>query len=545
MKTSPSARILVIEGDPLAQRILDAAFRQSGAEAVMMGSMAEALRNVAEREWSAVVVDLHLADGSGFEVIRQLHAARPRVPVVVVSHSGDFDVKIEALRLGASTYYQKPVDWRALVAHVLGLLGSHAEERILIVEDDSVTAVIVQHALDSAGYQTAVCSDSRRFEAMLLELRPDLVLMDIGLPHIDGVELTQFLRQDARFETIPVIYMTAQGGEGTTLRTAGSGGGATLVKPFKPDVLLAAVGKSLEHYRRLRALLERDPLTGVLTRQALLDRAAAALAVADRDRRREYCLAMLDLDRFKEINDRYGHPAGDRVLAALGGLLSRSLRMGDAVGRYGGEEFALVLNDVDERRAVAMLERVLTRFRLIEHRLASQATVTVTFSAGVASSAFHGATVDEWIDRAGRTLDQAKSAGRDRVRRFEARFPSGHAAPTVDQETLAGLRELSALSGHDVVREVVELFLAIAPERIENIEEAVRTRSSETLRTAAHAFRGASGNVGLLALMDACETLERIGAGELWDESAAAADRLRDAFHAAREALMDVLAGHS
>lgn len=534
-------RVLIVDDDPTTQKLLRAAFSQVHVETVAVFDCAGAAAALPQHAWSAVLVDLNLPDGSGFDVVRRIRAASFRIPVVVLSRTEDFAAKIEALRAGADAYHEKNGDWRALVSQVMMIIRRQDGARILIVEDDRPTANVIAAMLRGAGYSTFLCYDARQFEAKLVECAPHLVLMDIGLPFVDGFELTRFLRQDERFETIPVIYLTALNDHDPSLRAVVSGGERILRKPVAADVLLRTVASCLEHFRRLRSLLEHDTLTGVLTRRAFLERASAIAAVPARDRRRPYALAMIDIDHFKDVNDRYGHPAGDRVLVALAEALRQGVGETNVVGRYGGEEFVVIMEGVDEPVAVLAIDRILNQFRLVQHRVTPLTTISVTFSAGVAALTERKESADDWIARADRALYRAKARGRNRVLGLNGRFVEFTARPVVDATTIAELRTLGKSSGHDVLREVAELFMAVTPERLRTISGAVDRRDAEALLRESHALRGAAGSTGLSEMMARCTALENIARDEAWEFAPVALDGLREAYLAAREALLVVL----
>ncbi len=321
--------------------------------------------------------------------MRQIRAGDRRIPIIVMSASNNFETKIAALRAGANVYCEKNRDWRAIATQVSTLIQARTGARVLVVEDDPVAATSIAATLRRGGYAPRVCSDPRKFEELLLSSNPDLVLMDVHLPHVDGTELTRFLRQDQRFETVPVLYMTSD----ETIEDA-------LHKPIAPHVLLATVAARLEHFRRLRALVEHDAFTGALTRRAFLEHAEAAAK-----NRKRICIAMIDIDDFKRVNDRHGHAAGDRVLRTLSETVVKNIGAHDFVGRYGGEEFVVLLENASERNAVLLLQEVLNQFRMLER---------ATFSAGVA--AMHdGELVEHAVARADRALYSAKRSGRNRV----------------------------------------------------------------------------------------------------------------------------------
>jgi diguanylate cyclase (GGDEF)-like protein len=238
------------------------------------------------------------------------------------------------------------------------------------------------------------------FEQTLLTFEPDLLLMDVHLGHdVSGYDLVRYIRQSDRFSTLPVIIVTSNGERRAMLDGTSAGADMLIAKPIDWDLLLSQIAARLERATIVRELTDRDPLTGVLTRGAFDARVRQRVQSG-----RGAVLALLDLDHFKVINDTHGHVAGDRVLASLGTLLRRRLRQNDIVGRYGGEEFALLLASVQLADAVRLCERLLHEF--------AQAQEGLTFSAGLAE--MHE-SFDAAFRRADAALYEAKRNGRARV----------------------------------------------------------------------------------------------------------------------------------
>lgn len=408
-------RVLIVEDDAATRALIHEALSQAGIAAVEAGTCAIARDALARNPWSAAIVDLQFPGECGLEIVREVRASDRRIPIIALGSAEDFEAKIAALRAGASALCEKNGDWRALVSQVLLLTAAKTDARVLLVEDDPVSAAAIAQTLRAVGYTPRICPDPRQFEAALVADPPDLVLMDIHLPYVDGIELTRFLRQDARFETIPVIYVTASFDDtDDVFLAARASGEQVLRKPVPPQVLLGAVASRLHHFRRLRALVEHDAQTGALTRRAFLEHAAAAVASAKPDQRARLCFAMIDIDEFKGVNDQYGHPAGDRVLLSLSETLQRSVRANDLAGRYGGEEFVVLLENVSEAVAAIRIEQILRQFRLIEHPVTPEQSISATFSAGVAAMR-DGESVDSAIARADRALYRAKRSGKNQV----------------------------------------------------------------------------------------------------------------------------------
>jgi two-component system cell cycle response regulator len=286
--------------------------------------------------------------------------------------------------------------------------------RILYMEDSPTQAAYAGKVLEGAGYLVRCCADPEGFAAELDAFQPNLVLMDILLPGITGYDLVRRLRGEERMAALPVLFLTTEDQVQARIETVRSGGDDHLVKPVVPKLLLSAVAARLERSRRLTDLLTRDGLTRLLTRAALLDRARQLVARKRQDASRRMTWVMIDLDRFKSINDRFGHPIGDQVLAAAADHLGRHLRRGDCLGRCGGEEFALLLDGPGEDEALSLVERLRGDFGELRHAAGDGVSFRVTFSAGIATLE-QAMDLEQWRSAADVALYGAKAAGRNRV----------------------------------------------------------------------------------------------------------------------------------
>jgi diguanylate cyclase (GGDEF)-like protein len=323
---------------------------------------------------------------------------------------------VEAIHSGADGYAVKPLEGDAMAERLLQYIERHGKQtaRILSVEDDPDQGLIIQTYLEAAGYQVEICAEPATFETVVSAFQPDLVLLDITLPGLDGFTLARYLRQDDRHATLPIIFLTSHAHPSVKVETLLAGGNDFLVKPIIPAVLVATVAVHLERSRLLRSLLDRDGLTRLLTHTAFLERAKAAVSRQRRLDTPRAALAMVDVDHFKQINDRYGHPTGDRVLIALASLLRHRLRPTDVVGRYGGEEFAILIEDLELDEAERLVQRLGVDFAALTHTTADGSAFHVTFSAGVAMFDAEG-DLEDWKERADRALYEAKGSGRNRV----------------------------------------------------------------------------------------------------------------------------------
>jgi diguanylate cyclase (GGDEF)-like protein len=301
-----------------------------------------------------------------------------------------------------------------------------AEARALVVEDCSALRRATCALLEDTGLFGEVLAAGDGFEALALlrEHAVDLVLCDLYMPRCDGMELLRLRRDGAFSEDIPVVMLTGDGDIEQVVAALALGACDYVKKPAHSAEIRARVEVHLKlklaadelrlKTDQLAQATRTDALTGVGNR-ALLDEALPREFVRARRYQRELAVVMIDLDHFKRINDRWGHPAGDHVLRHAARLFSEQLRQTDVLGRYGGEEFLLLLPETPLRGAVAAAERL--RLALA----ASCATwdgqpLQVTASFGVAALPMPSVSEPmELVALADRALYRAKRQGRNRV----------------------------------------------------------------------------------------------------------------------------------
>lgn len=339
-------------------------------------------------------------------------SARPAL--VVIADDASVQARIAAVRAGAAAYLTPPLNALGLVDRLESLKGNGqaAPYRVMIVDDDVTLSKYYEAVLTSVGMQVLVLNDPMAVMRHLADFRPELILMDHYMPELQGRELAAVIRQEAAFDSIPIVFLSAEDDTATQQRVMGIGGDDFLTKSIRPEHLISAVGNRARRFRALRATMLRDSLTGLLNHTAMKERLSSEIARMRRSGR-PLTVCLLDLDHFKRVNDTYGHPAGDRVLRATAHLLRQRLRVSDVIGRYGGEEFAIALPDTPIDQARLVIDGIRTAFADMTHKH-EDGGFRATFSAGIAAfpQAGDAAALTEAADKA---LYRAKHAGRNRV----------------------------------------------------------------------------------------------------------------------------------
>ncbi len=290
--------------------------------------------------------------------------------------------------------------------------------RILVIDDDPFSARLIDTCLRSAGFVSASCSDPDQAMQIIEAELPDLLILDVVMPGIDGFELCRRVRRHPALSFTPVIFVTRRGDVEQRVRGLEVGGNDYIAKPFEPQELVARVRSHLQRLAALQDMAVRDGLTRCFNHKYFKLRVEQELQRARRYKT-PFSVAIIDADHFKNINDTWGHASGDAVLIRLANLISAGVRSSDVVARYGGEEFGLLLIEAGAKEAEIVTSRLRERiasepFALPELDGLPGPRVPVTVSIGIAQ--FEPSdTVQSLIQRADSAMYQAKTGGRNRV----------------------------------------------------------------------------------------------------------------------------------
>ncbi|MEW5889892.1 MAG: diguanylate cyclase [Pseudomonadota bacterium] len=353
---------------------------------------------------------------SELQLVRRLRRQHPASQLFCLAVPKCLDAMVELVRAGADVTIQSEQQTATVLGRVLELIQSQEQDayRVLVVEDSSTAVAMIQRALSQHGIDSHSIGNPQQLLSTVEQYRPDLVLMDMYMPHCTGVEATRVLRQLPAYQSLPVVYLSSETDVGMQVEALRLGGDQFLTKPCNPVFLAAVVKTKIERYREMQRSSQHDSLTGLLNHSAAKSRLNQLMQSLNPAEDR-LCVAMLDIDHFKSVNDTYGHPVGDQVIRSLAWLLKGRLRASDLIGRYGGEEFIVVLRDVGLDEAEAVLDRIRQDFSTLPHAHAG-GTLRATFSAGLAAYPDY-ATGNDITQAADDALLEAKRLGRNRIRR--------------------------------------------------------------------------------------------------------------------------------
>jgi diguanylate cyclase (GGDEF)-like protein len=410
--------LLVVGSDKkLAEQLADEArSRELGVE---IASDLSAARELLERcRPDVALLDLSLPEDArnSLQLLEELAARDPAVPTLILTWHDSLIDRVEVARRGGSGFLQKPLPPSEVLDAVTQLLSrtSALESKVLAVDDDPLVLATLKALLEPKRIRVITLDEPLRFWETLERTSPNLLILDVEMPHLNGLELCRVIRNDPRWYGIPIIFVTMHTDAETVQQVFAAGADDFVCKPIVGPELLTRIGNRLEHARLYRMFVETDPLTGVANRRKSTTMLNHLIRMASRFHQ-PFTFCMLDLDNFKRINDTHGHAAGDQVLCRLGKTLLKTFRAEDVVARWGGEEFAVGMFGMPRQDAVQRMTGMLEAFRQEPFTTPGGTEFRVTFSAGVAQYPEDGVELQSLYRAADKALYQAKKAGRDRV----------------------------------------------------------------------------------------------------------------------------------
>ncbi|AFL51894.1 two-component system cell cycle response regulator [Sinorhizobium fredii] len=449
-----TARILVVDDIPANVKLLEARLVAEYFDVLTAGDGRSALAICENTPVDLVLLDIMMPDMNGFEVCERLKAnsRTAHIPVVMVTALDQPSDRVRGLKAGADDFLTKPVNdlqlmsrvkslvrlknvsdelrLRAQTAHTIGLQELARVDRpdelgnVLLVDGRASSQERLLRALKPIA-EVAVISDPQAALFEAAENSFDLVIVNANFDDYDPLRLCSQLRSLERTRFIPILLVTEQGSEEMIVRALELGVTDYIMRPVDPNELVA---RSLTQIRRkhcndrLRASVQQtielaitDDLTGLHNRRyldthmkLLIDRASA--------RGRPLSICITDIDRFKLVNDTYGHDAGDEVLREFANRVRATVRGADLACRFGGEEFVIVMPDTTPEMAAIVAERLRLMVEGRAFGISQEDTVlTITASLGIATLRPHEDTAEALLKRADTALYQAKNNGRNRV----------------------------------------------------------------------------------------------------------------------------------
>ena len=299
---------------------------------------------------------------------------------------------------------------------------------ILVVDDSKTNLTLAKQALDEY-YQISLVTSGQMALRFLEKRVPDLILLDINMPEMDGLETLRQIRANHDYKDVPVIFLTAKTDPETEVECLKLGAADFIGKPFVPQVMRSRIARTLEleEFRRLaekraqrfESIASKDPMTGLWNRSYLAQKIELSLAKGT-----EAAYMIVDVDHFKSVNDKLGHIVGDQVLNRLAHMMMEYFPY-DSVGRLGGDEFVIFMENPPSKERLS--ERLRSFQELVNDDLREATNGIASLSIGIALAPQDGNTMDTLYDKADRALYVVKKEGRNSFRFYESTLPSKQA----------------------------------------------------------------------------------------------------------------------
>lgn len=409
-------KILVVEDNKALSKLIAKKISQNiDFEVDVAHSLKEAQILVGKDSgYFIALLDLNLPDAPDGEVVDYMISKK--IPSIVLTANVDAKTRENILKKDVIDYvYKGNMDDVNYIFTLIERLSKNREYKVMIVDDSITMRNEMKRTLEAQMYK--VLSAAHGEEALnYIEDNPDvrLVLTDYNMPVIDGFELTKRLREEYSKIQMSIIAITASDDPMISAKFLKIGANDFINKPFTKEELVCRVNnaiESLEYIETISDMANTDFLTGARNRRSFFKEVTEYVEEA-REVGESFAVAMIDIDHFKNINDKYGHDVGDKAIKELVKIIQDNIKGSDIVARFGGEEFCVLLKDIDKNSAVELFVRL--RLKISKNQLhVKDEVVNYTVSIGVAFD--NDESIEEIINQADMALYNAKNGGRNRV----------------------------------------------------------------------------------------------------------------------------------
>ncbi|NJR37834.1 MAG: response regulator [Leptolyngbyaceae cyanobacterium CSU_1_4] len=411
LKKSALTRILMIDRN---QAFIDRFVTEAGTKDIQTAialTLSAAQESIQRVRPDGVIIDLSQFDQTeGLKLLEDLgQVSRSSIPVLVLTDPYQSLDRVAIARRKGRGFLQKPIAAERVLAAMIQELKplNPNESKIMVVDDDRMVLRLLHVTLEPWGLQVTTLDNPLNFWEQLEAVKPDLLILDVNLPEIDGIELCQTLRNDSQWAWLPILFLTGQQDFESIQKIFAAGADDYVSKPIIAPELMTRILNRLERTRLLRRQVEVDALTNLPNRSRANQDLNKFLQIAKHSQQ-PVCLAVLAIDHLVHINRQHGYRVGDQMLRQLALTLQQELRHADIVARWEGAEFVVGIYGATRQDGSKWLLEILNLLPPVPIPASNQTSVQITFSAGVAQYPDDGTTVQALYQAAEAILEQTK-----------------------------------------------------------------------------------------------------------------------------------------
>lgn len=368
-----------------------------------------------QTKFSSLIINVDLITPELMESLQKMRSIGllANKAVVFISTSGEPQVRLEAVRLGGTAFFVKPFLTEEVVMHLdVKYHESKHEPRVLIVTNQSNDADFYEHVIKDHGVITQVEKEFIQINQALSEFLPDLILLDLAVTSYDPLELISIIRQQNRYESIPIVCLASKVTPIKQLEVLAAGADDLFAKETDSKYLVPMLVHYINRYKLFKLSMMWDELTRITNSRVLRQQLDVNLRFSSR-LNAPLSIILIDIDGLDNINKQFGREAGDQVLRSLAISLRRRLRLSDVVGRYRDSRFMVILPNTTSEFAIKVIGEMRETFAQIKHDW-NDVEMECSFSAGVAGYP-HFRSVPELLQAAEQALSFAKTHGKNRT----------------------------------------------------------------------------------------------------------------------------------
>ena len=412
-------RILVVDDNKALAKLIvmqmEKTIDEMAIDVAYSFAEAQMLINEHDKDYFMTILDLNLPDAPNGEIVD--YALSKGLSAIVLTGSIDDETRQNFINKDIVDYvYKGNMDDINYIFQMINRLSKNRQYKVLVVEDSLPFRNMIKKILTSLQFKVLAAAHGE--EAMnYFADNPDinLIITDYRMPVKDGLEVLKEVRKEKDKNSLGVIVMTSPSEKTDASIFLKNGASDFIAKPFSKEELICRVNntiEAMENINKIANFANRDFLTGVYNRRFFYSDVEEYVQAAE-ETNEPYAFAMIDIDYFKKINDKYGHDGGDKVLKSIAKILNDNTKGSDIVARFGGEEFCVVLKKINKEEAVKFFVNL--RAKVAENKVTiKKEKVKVTISIGVSFGNGH-CEIDDMLEACDSALYTAKENGRNRV----------------------------------------------------------------------------------------------------------------------------------